>query len=92
MASRSVSTACGGPSAARPDVNPAAGRNWLRPLLGGFSAYLDRLSGDPDATADMTRLLWIWQDDSKDPWHTGDMMSNEFIASVYAAYLDEQVA
>jgi hypothetical protein len=70
-------------------------RRWSElatPLLGGFSAYLDRLGGDPDATADMARLLWIWQDDSKDPWRTGDMMTNEFIASVYAGYLDEQVA
>jgi hypothetical protein len=70
-------------------------RHWTdlaAPLLGGFSAYLDRLSGDPDATADMTRLLWTWQDESKDPWHTGDLMSNQFIAAIYAGYLDEQTS
>lgn len=59
------------------------------PLLSGFSAYLTRLDGDSDATADPSRTLWIWRDDSKDPWHTGDLMTHEFIARAYATYLDE---
>jgi hypothetical protein len=58
------------------------------PLLSGFSAYLIRLDGDLDAASERSRLLWIWKDDSKDPWHTGDLMSHEFIAWAYATYLD----
>ncbi len=59
------------------------------PLLSGFAAYLSRLDGDDDATADPSRMLWIWRDDSKDPWHTGDLMTHVFIAWAYATYLDE---
>ena len=66
-------------------------RRWSElaaPLLSGFSAYLDRLEGAEDSTAGPARLLWIWRDESKDPWHTGDLMSHEFIAWTYATYLD----
>ena len=59
------------------------------PLLAGFAAYLSRLDGEVDGTADPSGLLWIWRDDSKDPWHTGDLMTHEFIAWAYATYLDE---
>jgi hypothetical protein len=58
------------------------------PLLSGFSAYFDRLesfSGSPSAAV---RLLWNWDDESKDPWLTGDLMSHELIARVYASHLD----
>jgi hypothetical protein len=58
------------------------------PLLSGFSAYLDRLEtivGSPSARA---RSLWIWEDDSKDPWRTGDLMGHELIALIYASHLD----
>ena len=59
------------------------------PLLSGFSAYLDRLDGTGGFGRPSTsRLLWIWEDESKDPWHTGDLMSHEFIAWAYATYLD----
>jgi len=66
-------------------------RQWSElaaPLLSGFSAYLARLEGGALATDTLTRLLWIWEDESKDPWRTGDLMSHEFIAWTYATYLD----
>ena len=66
-------------------------RRWSElaaPLLAGFSIYLDRLDGEVDSTADPSRLLWIWKDESKDPWRTGDLMSHQFIAWAYATYLD----
>jgi hypothetical protein len=67
-------------------------RRWSElaaPLLAGFSAYLDRLDGYAQATADPARFLWTWKDESKDPWRTGDLMTHEFIARAYAAYLDD---
>jgi hypothetical protein len=61
------------------------------PLLAGFAAYLDRLEtigGSPRAGA---RSLWTWEEDSKDPWRTGDVMSHELIALVYASHLDSRL-
>jgi hypothetical protein len=58
------------------------------PLLSGFAAYLGNLDGDPARPAEASRLLWIWEDESKDPWRSGDLMSHEFIAWAYATYLD----
>ena len=58
------------------------------PLLSGFSAYLDRLEtivGSPSARA---RSLWSWEDESKDPWRTNDLMGHELIALIYASHLD----
>jgi hypothetical protein len=58
------------------------------PLIAGFTEYLVNLDGD-GRSSDESRLLWIWDDESKDPWRTGDLMSHEFIAWAYATYLDE---
>jgi hypothetical protein len=59
------------------------------PLLSGFSAYLHRLeSFGGSSSSDSARPLWIWEDESKDPWLTGDLMSHELIAWVYASHLD----
>jgi hypothetical protein len=58
------------------------------PLLAGFSTYLDRLENHGGSPTDSSRLLWIWEDESKDPWRTGDLMSHELIAWVYANHLD----
>jgi hypothetical protein len=69
-------------------------RRWVdlaAPLLAGFSTYLERLNDERHATADPSRLMWIWDDESKDPWRTGDLMSREFIAWVYATYLDTRI-
>ncbi len=68
-------------------------RRWSElaaPLLAGFSTYLERLDGETESTAGPVRLLWIWEDESKDPWRTGDLMSPEFIAWTYATYLDSR--
>jgi hypothetical protein len=66
-------------------------RHWVElaaPLLSGYSAYLSRLDGAVDAAAEPAQMLWTWQDDSKDPWYTGDLMTHEFVAWAYATYLD----
>ncbi len=66
-------------------------RRWAElaaPLLAGYATYLGRLDGETDRAADPSRSLWIWRDDSKDPWRTGDLMTHELIASAYASYLD----
>ncbi len=69
-------------------------RSWSElaaPLLSGFASYLGKLDGARSGrSADPARLLWIWEEDSKDPWHTGDLMADEFIARAYASYLDDQ--
>jgi len=61
------------------------------PLLSGFAAYLDRLEsfGGSSWSSDSARSVWIWEDESKDPWLTGDLMSHELIAWVYASHLDK---
>ena len=64
--------------------DPRCWSDLAAPLLSGFVAYLSRLDGDGDATADPSRMLWIWQGMTrKDPWHTGDLMTHEFIAWAY---------
>lgn len=65
-------------------------RTWsglAAPLLSGFSDYLSNLDRRDRGPED-SQLIWLWQEESKDPWHSGDLMSHEFIASAYAAYLD----
>src|SRR6516162_9965350 len=54
------------------------------PLLAGFATYLDNLDGEAGRSAESSRLLWIWEEESKDPWRSGDLMSHEFIAWAYA--------
>ena len=58
------------------------------PLFAGFSAYLDRLESLGVSSSGSARGLWIWEDESKDPWLTGDLMSHELVAWVYATHLD----
>jgi hypothetical protein len=60
------------------------------PLLAGFAAYLANLGGQ-DAEPEAVQLLWVWREESKDPWHSGDTMSHEFIAWAYATYLDDHL-
>jgi hypothetical protein len=69
--------------------DPRAWSELAAPLISGFSDYLGNLDGD-GGSADDFRLLWIWQEESKDPWRTGDLMSHEFIAWAYATYLDDR--
>lgn len=68
-------------------------RSWAElaaPLLGGFAAYLANIESD-DRSAEGAPLLWAWREETKDPWHSGDTMSHEFIAWAYATYLDTQL-
>ena len=69
-------------------LEPQAWTELAAPLLDGISAYLGKLATSRGPSADPTRLLWTWEDDSKDPWRTGDLMADEFIAWAYATYLD----
>jgi hypothetical protein len=46
------------------------------PLLSGFSAYLERLESASGSSSERARALWTWEDESKDPWLTGDLMSH----------------
>jgi hypothetical protein len=68
--------------------DPRAWSELAAPLLSGFASYLGKLNGVARRSADPSRLLWVWEDDSKDPWRTGDLMADEFIAWAYATYLD----
>jgi hypothetical protein len=65
-------------------------RKWSElaaPLLTGFAAYLANLETG-DRAPEGPQLVWVWGEETKDPWHSGDLMSHEFIASAYATYLD----
>jgi hypothetical protein len=78
-------------SVASPDGHdPRRWSDLAAPLLSGFSTHLERLDQETESTAGPTRLLWIWEGESKDPWRTGDLMSHEFIAWTYATYLDRR--
>lgn len=72
--------------------DPARWAEVAGPLLAGFLAYFERLEslGGVDAGAGGSRLLWTWEDESKDPWCTGDLMSHELVALVYASHLDSR--
>jgi hypothetical protein len=59
-------------------------------LLAGFSSYLEQLESFGGSPGGSSRLLWIWEDESKDPWRTGDLMSHELIAWMYASHLDSR--
>jgi hypothetical protein len=71
--------------------DPRAWSALAAPLLGGFASYIAALDGAPAHAADASRLLWTWEDESKDPWLTGDVMGEEFIAWAYAIYLDKHL-
>jgi hypothetical protein len=73
-----------------PGHDPRRWADLAAPLLTGFSTYLERLESETESTVSAPPLLWTWEDDSKDPWRTGDLMSHELIAWTYAAYLDNR--
>src|SRR5262245_15765507 len=67
-------------------------RTWIelaRPLLQGFDSHLVNLLGDRGRKNEPSTqpLIWTWDDETKDPWWTGDLMTNGLLASVYAAFL-----
>ncbi len=66
-------------------------RNWMKlaaPLLAGFNGYLANLAVRPADIDKEGQLLWIWHGEDGEPWRTGDIMTHELLARVYAAYLD----
>jgi hypothetical protein len=67
-------------------------RRWMElaaPLIQGFRAYLENLPADSGADlADGQRLLWVWEGEDSEPWQSGDVMTHELLARIYAAYLD----
>lgn len=67
--------------------DPRAWSALAAPLISGFAAYLSNLDRDA-RSVDESRLLWIWDDESKDPWRTGDLMGHQLVAGAYATYLD----
>jgi hypothetical protein len=76
--------AVGSPAGHDPDCWAEA----AAPLLAGFSSYLKHFESNGGPSTGSPRLLWTWEDESKDPWRTGDLMSHELIAWVYASHLD----
>ncbi len=68
-------------------------RKWLQvaaPLVAGFARYLENV---PDnAAADIAtpegQLVWVWEGEDGEPWRSGDVMTHELLARVYALYLD----
>ena len=75
-------------SASPPGHDPHCWRALAAPFLSGLAAYLGKIENRPSGASDAARLVWTWDDESKDPWLTGDLMSDEFVAGLYAIYLD----
>jgi hypothetical protein len=68
-------------------------RKWTvlaAPLIAGFVHYFSSL---PERPADLSdeRLLWVWDGEDGEPWHTGDLMTHALLARVYSSYLDSAV-
>lgn len=67
-------------------------RKWIdlaAPLINGFRRYLENLPARRlDEVAENGKVLWIWNGEDSEPWHTGDVMTHEFLARAYASYLD----
>ena len=58
------------------------------PLIAGFRHYLENLPGRGDDIGDGGKLLWVCNGEDSEPWRTGEVMTHEFLARVYTAYLD----
>lgn len=74
--------------ASPPGHDPHSWKTLAGPFLAGLASYLGKVDGRARSLEDANRLIWIWDDESKDPWLTGDLMSDEFVAWAYAIYLD----
>src|SRR5258708_38853264 len=76
--------AAGSPS----DQSP---RRWITqavPLITGFLRYHTSVPGRPIKANNVTDLLWSWNGESSETWRTGDILTHELLARVYAAYLE----
>ena len=68
--------------------SPRSWKTLASPLLAGFKGYLANL---PENSIDMDKegqLIWVWEGEDGEPWRTGDIMTHELLARVYADYLD----
>lgn len=69
-------------------------RNWVRlagPLVDGYGTYRTKLGPANADEPGAERVVWTWDGESKDPWHAGDLMSEQFVAMAYAIYLDKEI-
>jgi hypothetical protein len=76
--------AAGSPS----DQSP---RRWLAqavPLIAGFLRYHTSVPGRPIKANNVSDLVWSWNGENSEPWRTGDFLTHELLARVYAAYLE----
>jgi hypothetical protein len=53
-----------------------------------YRGYLARLTAGGGRRPDGRPVLWEWHAEDGDPWRAGDLMTGDFIARAYAAYLD----
>jgi hypothetical protein len=72
-------------------LDPQTWSEQAAPLLEGLAGYRANVDRDAPDPGDSSPLLWTWQDESKDPWLTGDLMSHEFVAWAYASFLDTRL-
>jgi hypothetical protein len=70
---------------------PRAWASLAEPLLAGFRRYLAKRESGHVIPSDDQPVLWTWDAQDSEPWRAGDLMTNDWIARVYASYLDEQV-
>lgn len=70
-------------------------RTWAElaaPLIAGFARYRAHLARGSGRLPDDRPVLSDWHAEDGDPWRTGDLMTNDLIARIYAAYLDAEAS
>lgn len=78
-------------AAGEPDgCQPRVWTSIAEPLLSGFAGYQTNLRRTLVIPPGEPTVLWTWDAESSEPWRTGDLMSNAWIARIYAIYLDGQ--
>ena len=66
-------------------------RSWAvlaEPMLAGLGDYLANLHRRRVIPRADPTVLWTWSAESSEPWRTGDLMSNAWVARLYAEFLD----
>jgi hypothetical protein len=66
-------------------------RTWAElagPLIAGFAGYRANLAAHAGRPQDARPVLWEWHAEDGDPWRTGDLMTNDLVARIYATFLD----
>src|SRR4051812_30893743 len=70
--------------------DPRAWAELATPLIAGFAGYRANLAGRAGRRQVGRSVLWEWHAEDGDPWRTGDLMTNDLIARIYASYLDAE--